>query len=135
MMDTHRGSRTIASPRLLVGVRSGAKRARGERGQAAIEFTLVLPVLLTIFLGTMVFGLMLNNYLELTYATASVAQQLAVSRGITTPNPCTTGVTNGFLAAAPLLNQARITPTVVVGTPSSGTCPGTSCTAPSQLVA
>lgn len=125
MMNMHRGSRTAASPRLRVEPRSSAKRAYApyEQGQAAFEFALVLPVLLAILLGTLVFGIALNNYLELTYATSAAAQQLSISQGITSPNPCTTAESAG-VSAAPLLHGL----TTSSFTPSFAGPGGSTCT-------
>ena len=42
--------------------------ARGERGQALVEFALVLPVLMLLIVGIIKGGLLYNNYLQLTDA-------------------------------------------------------------------
>jgi Flp pilus assembly protein TadG len=62
-------------------------RNRGQKGTALLEFAFVVPVLLVIVMGIIVFGTALNNYLQLTEATAAGARFLAVSRGQTV-NPC-----------------------------------------------
>ncbi len=62
-------------------------RGRGQKGTALLEFAFVVPVLLIIVMGIIVFGTALNNYIQLTEAAATGARFLAVSRGQTT-NPC-----------------------------------------------
>ena len=46
---------------------------------------LVLPILMLIILGIFKFGILFNNYLQLTDAARSGARQLAVERGQATP--------------------------------------------------
>ncbi len=41
---------------------------KNEKGAAAVEFALLLPLLVLILMGILVFGLVLNNYLEITHA-------------------------------------------------------------------
>lgn len=96
----------------------GALR-KGERGQALYEFALVLPILGMMVLGVIVFGIALNNYLEMTNASAAGAQALAISRGQTL-NPCTT-VSGPFYNAAPNLTQANLKFTITIGPPPGGT--------------
>ena len=55
-------------------------RYRNERGQAIVEFALVLPILMAILLGIIQFGIIFNNYITLTDATRAGARKAAVSR-------------------------------------------------------
>lgn len=132
-MDTHIGGQTGASPGVRVEARSSGKqvraRARDEQGQALLEFAFVLPVLLTLLLGVIVFGLALHNYLTLTNATNLGAQLLSMSRGQTL-DPCQT-TSQAVYAAAPNLIPANLKFTIVLnGTsvatnqPSPVTCSG-----------
>ena len=41
---------------------------KNEKGAAAVEFALLLPLLVLILMGILVFGLVLHNYLEITHA-------------------------------------------------------------------
>jgi Flp pilus assembly protein TadG len=84
---------------------------RSRDGVSAIEFAIILPVLLTILLGIFQFGTAMNEYLTLTNAAAKGALTLALSRGTTTPYSSTTAAIN---AAAPNLTAANITTTVTV---------------------
>lgn len=97
-------------------------RARNEKGQAIIEFALVMPLLLTLVFGVIVFGIALNNYLVLTNATSISAQLLAVSRGQTT-DPCNTAV-QAFYSAAPNLTRTGLSFSYVLNGSSYA---GTSC--------
>ena len=67
------------------GGRRGLREAFGERGQALVEFAIVLPVLMLLILGIVKGGLLYNNYLQLTDAVRSGARQLAIERGQTSP--------------------------------------------------
>ena len=51
------------------------------RGQATIEFTLIVPILLVLMTGLLSFGIALHNFLVLTYGVNAGAQLLAISRG------------------------------------------------------
>ena len=89
-MDFRIGRRTEVRGNDRCG--SGRAGARRERGQAILEFAFLLPVLMVVLLGMIVFGIALNNYLELTNGTTAGAQAVAVSRGQTT-DPCQTAAT------------------------------------------
>ena len=56
------------------------QRLRNERGQAMVEFALVLPILMALLLGIIQFGIVFNNYITLTDATRAGARKAAVSR-------------------------------------------------------
>jgi Flp pilus assembly protein TadG len=53
---------------------------RHERGAAAVEFALVLPILLVILLGILDFGLYYYNDLQLTHAARDAARYLSVGK-------------------------------------------------------
>lgn len=129
MMDMHIRSQAAASPGVRVEARSSGKRvrarARDEQGQALLEFAFVLPVLLTLLLGMIVFGLTLHNYMVLTNATNLGAQLVSMSRGQTT-DPCQTTV-QAVYAAAPSLVQANLKFNIVL----NGTLVANNAAAPS----
>lgn len=84
-----------------------------------VEMALILPVLLLVVTGILVFGLAFNNYLLLTEATSVGARTLAISRGETT-DPCATAA-SAVYAAAPLLVAANLSFTFVLnGTTYTG---------------
>ncbi len=65
-----RTGRRIPHPALAI--------ARSEQGATAIEFALLLPVLIMILVGTFEFGLAYNNYLAITHAAREGARMAAV---------------------------------------------------------
>jgi hypothetical protein len=99
-----------------------------ERGQSAVEFALVLPVLLLIVVGVFKFGTAYNNYLQLTNAVRSGARQFGVERG--QASPCTDAAAQ-VDAAAGSLKTAQLVITMAVSPattsystpPETGTCP------------
>jgi Flp pilus assembly protein TadG len=56
------------------------RRSRDERGQAMVEFALVLPVLAILIIAIAQLGLLLNAYLEVTDAARVGARKASVSR-------------------------------------------------------
>lgn len=83
------------------------RRGNGEAGQALLEFAYIMPVLLVVVFGLIVFGLALNNYLAVTEATSTGARYLSTLRGQTT-DPCVDTV-NTVVAAAPNLTATSFT--------------------------
>jgi len=74
-----------------------------ERGQALVEFAVVLPVFMIVLFGTFQFGLTLNNYVVLTEAVRAGGRQFALSRGITTGRTDTvTRVSGGAALLVPV---------------------------------
>ncbi len=112
-MNMHSGGRTAG---VGVETRSKAKRsrsrARDKRGQAAVEFAVLVPLLLTLLIGVEVFGVAFNNDLALTFATDNAAQLLSISRGQTT-DPCAT-TSQAVFSAAPQLKQSSLKFTIVL---------------------
>jgi Flp pilus assembly protein TadG len=84
----------------------------GERGAVAVEFAILVPVLLVIVTGIAQFGLTINQYVMLTNAVVTGAQLFSISRG-TTPTPYTSTV-SAIEAAAPSLTPANLTITLSV---------------------
>lgn len=106
---------------------------RCEKGTAMVEFALVLPVLLLVMTGIFSFGIVLNNYLELTDAVAVGAQQLAIQRGAST-DPCSV-VASAINNAAPYLSSSNIQLTFVLNGTTYGPYTGTAAaTCPSDSV-
>jgi Flp pilus assembly protein TadG len=58
---------------------------KNERGQTMTEFALVLPVLALILFAVIQFGIVFNNYVQLTDATRAGARRAAVSRQTSDP--------------------------------------------------
>jgi Flp pilus assembly protein TadG len=53
---------------------------RDQKGQTMVEFALVLPLLALLLFGVIQFGVVFNNYIDLTDATRAGARKAAVSR-------------------------------------------------------
>jgi Flp pilus assembly protein TadG len=90
------------------------KRRLDESGNAAVEFALLLPVLLLILVGAIVFGLTLNQYIMLWNGVSVAAGQFAIS-AVASSAPAGDAVT-ALVKSAPTLAPADITVTLTVGT-------------------
>lgn len=84
---------------------------RDRAGTSAIEFAFIAPALMLLALGTVQFGLTLNNYITLTEAVRTASRQLAVSRGGSTPY---TDTVNQVYRSAPNLARASLTLSISV---------------------
>ena len=104
------------SGRVVAAWRPAVLRCRS--GIAALEFAIVVPLLLLLMLGVGKFGIAIKDYLILTAAAQQGAQTLALSRGTTTAY---TNATTAIDNAAPTLVATDIGVTMTVN--------GTACTA------
>lgn len=96
-----------------------------QRGAAAVEFALVVPLLLVLLFGVMQFGWLMNSYLMVNQATSSGSRLFSTQRGY--DNPCTAAFT-AVTSAAPGLNTASISMSCSVnGAAACSTCSGGSC--------
>jgi Flp pilus assembly protein TadG len=96
----------------------GRKAFERERGQAMVEFTLVIIPVLLICFAIVQFGLMLHDYVTLTHAADVGARVASVSRD--QPN----GVTlarNATISSASGLNSGQLNVTVTPQPWSAGT--------------
>lgn len=101
--------------------RGTALRARGEGGQAYVEFVLVLPVLLLLVLGIIQFGNAFRTYITLTDATRVGGRQGAVSRSIQPESARVPLIEQKMHAAAASLDPDEMTITVTPYDPVKGT--------------
>jgi Flp pilus assembly protein TadG len=60
--------------------RSGAKGGKSEDGQALVEFTLILPIVLIILFGIVYFGLTLNGWIDETQLTSEGTRYAEVNQ-------------------------------------------------------
>ncbi len=90
--------------------------ARSEVGASAVEFVLILPIMLLALFAIIKFGIVLNNKVELTGAAQAGARVMAIGRSSQTPY---TDATNVFYNAAPNLTKGSTTVTFLV---NSVTC-------------
>jgi Flp pilus assembly protein TadG len=85
----------------------------GEQGSALVEMALILPMLLLLTTGMLVFGVAMNNYLQLTHAVNVAARTVSLhghDAGASSdiPDPCATA-SAAVMSAAPGLTPANMT--------------------------
>jgi Flp pilus assembly protein TadG len=78
---------------------------KNQRGQALVEFAIVLPILLLLVMGIAQFGMMFNSYLSLQNASRDGARAGAVGNS-------TTEIKNLILSTSPRLQESNLTITV-----------------------
>jgi Flp pilus assembly protein TadG len=108
-------------------IRSFLRRVRDlasdRSGSALVEFTVIAPMFLTLWLGVIELGFIFNNYVTLTAATATGARQLSIDRAIdSTPYSDTmTQIKNsaGFLTTANITTTINICTSLTVCTTCS----------------
>ncbi|MGC1375828.1 MAG: TadE/TadG family type IV pilus assembly protein [Anaerolineales bacterium] len=88
-----------------------AKAVKRNEGASAVEFALVLPILLTILTAIMAFGITFNNYEQLTDGVREAERVFAISRSSTTPY---TLATTALQTGTPGLTFKNIKPTFTV---------------------
>ena len=72
------------------------RREQKEKGQALVEFAVILPVLLMVLWGIFQFGIAFNDYIQVTSAAREGARKAAVSRS----RPAGGAATSAAIAAA-----------------------------------
>src|SRR5579872_2558060 len=93
------------------------QRLTKDDGQALVETALILPIVLTIVFGILVFGIFTMQIMSLAQGVNNAGNVLSVSAGQTT-DPCSLAVTS-VQQAAPLLSSASLSYSVTM-TPSGG---------------
>jgi Flp pilus assembly protein TadG len=88
------------------------RRTERERGQALIEFALVLPLFLLLLLGIVQMGTVFRDYIALTDATRVGARQAAVARSIQPESARIPNIIARTEKAAVNLDKAKMTVTV-----------------------
>ena len=81
------------------------RRTNREQGQALVEFTVILPVLLLVLYGIFQFGVAFNDYIQVTSAAREAARKAAVSRSLGAA-AATTAAVSAAKATAPDLHLA-----------------------------
>lgn len=76
------------------------RNLRSSDGQTMVEFALVLPLLAMLLFGVIQFGILFNNYLDLTDATRAGARKAAVSRNTSDPSGPTGVATQAVIDSA-----------------------------------
>ena len=95
-----------------------------EDGNALIEFTLVLPILMAVLTGIFQLGIAFNNQLELTQGVGAAAQYLQVER-TQSVDPCSEALTT-IVNSAPMLVKGNVALTLTINTSAAVTA--SSCT-------
>ena len=90
-------------------MRPFAAVSRDQAGTSAIEFAFIAPALMLLALGTVQFGLTVNNYITLTDGVRTAGRQLAVSRGGGPNGTPYTDTVNQVYLSAPSLTRANLT--------------------------
>jgi Flp pilus assembly protein TadG len=98
------------------------KRLRSESGAAAVEFALVVPVLLVLLLGIIEFGRVYNAQLQLTAAARDAARVVSINAA---PAQTLANARSAAIASAGSLNPAVAPSQVAVSVNPGGTsvCP------------
>lgn len=99
------------------------RKRRNERGAAAVEFALVLPLLLLVLLGIFEFGRLFNIQLVVSNAAREAARVMAIE------DDPSTAKSAGVSATAGVLNPALTTADVAINLISCEDNPGDSVTA------
>jgi Flp pilus assembly protein TadG len=86
------------------------RRKNNQQGQAVVEFAVILPVLLLVLFSILQFGIVFNNYIQVTAAAREGARKAAVSRGLGAGGAKSAAITSAK-GAAPGLNQAKLSVT------------------------
>lgn len=89
-------------------------RKQSEQGAVAVEFALLLPVLLLLVLGVMEFGRAYNTQISLTHASREGVRVMAISNNTAAAK---TAARNAAVSLNPSLTNANIT----VGSCAPGT--------------
>ena len=87
------------------------RRSDRERGAAAVEFALVLPVLVLMLLGLIEFSILFNTQISLTNAAREGARSMAIHN-----NPATAKA-DAIAAAPSIINPKLVTANVAVNPP------------------
>lgn len=86
--------------------RISRRMTKEERGQAMVEFAIVVPILLLLVFGIIQFGILFNHYQTLTDAVRVGARQAAVSRPL--PDPTGAATARVRSAARTSLDDAKL---------------------------
>lgn len=81
------------------------KSLKNQRGQALVEFAIILPILLMLVMGILQFGMMLNSYLSIENASREGARAGVIGSS-------DVEIENLIIAASPSLDSNDLTVTV-----------------------
>jgi Flp pilus assembly protein TadG len=92
------------------------ERLRNQNGAVAVEFALILPILIVLLLGIIEFSLVYNAQLTLTNAAREGARDMAITNSASSAR---TAVKNSGVALDPALTDADIGVTPATCAPGS----------------
>jgi Flp pilus assembly protein TadG len=107
------------------------RRSRSEKGQAAVELALILPVLVLILYAIFQFGEVYLQYQEVSAATSEGARQASNMADVAEPARTTTIIAT-VQAAANVKNTKAFDPNALVVTVTPITAPGGAVTVTSK---
>ena len=113
----------------LLATRRASTLVSDERGQAAVEFALILPILMALLLGIIQFGIVFNNYVTITDAARAGARKAAVSRFLSDNGAAAKTVAKN---SAQGLDQSKLG--VAVSACTAGVCSATAWNVPGSDV-
>lgn len=87
-----------------------SRYVRDRRGQALVEFALILPAFLLLVVGMIEFGAVMHDYI-----TVAEAARAGARLAILVPAPSDTAVIAAAKSAAPSIDPAKLTVTVSPG--------------------
>lgn len=86
------------------------RRERGQVGAAAVEFAIVLPLLMTLLFGIIEMGFVMNRWITVTHAAREGVRQLAIGDTVASAEAKARDAAIG-LTPAPSCTGATATPT------------------------
>nr|WP_277397918.1 TadE/TadG family type IV pilus assembly protein [Paraburkholderia sp. Ac-20340] len=107
-------------------MRTHCTQARRQRGTAAVEFALGLPVLLFMMFSIVQAGWWMSNYVVITNAASTGARLLASERGFASPY---TDTASAISSATGSLSGTQTVTIAVAGSGVSATCSGATANA------
>lgn len=113
--------------------RRAHRRARGQRGAIAVEFALIMPILMLLVLGIIEFGFGYHAW----DATQNAAREGARLGAVSDDVDAVDGIEARVRAAASFLDQSQLVVTVKCGPPPAGpfgTCPAAGTWAQGSIV-
>ena len=103
---------------------------RDERGQTAVEFALIAPILVVLLLAIIQFGIAFHNYVTITDAARAGARQAIIAR-FAAGN--FTDAKQTVRNAASSLDQSKLTPTVTAPSMTAGSLVTVTVTYPYKI--
>ena len=106
----------------MIRMGSSSRGTNAERGAVAVEFALVLPILIVLMLGIIEFGLGYNAQITVSAAAREGARSMALHNSVSTARAATKasaplaapGITDSEITITPIVCSAGLTTAVTV---------------------